>query len=191
MEPTLWNLAFLLRKIVYFLTILALVCAVADVPATTMDRTAVQPSISPEAVVQPPVSGWPVAKDPAFAVRHLFAEYEYIYPLKFERYKGQHAKEFEQMKPVVSQGGGILLSNGQAWSGGFSRCVAFVIRNPLTGMSGLFHIQDFDFEVKHQQLLKEFFLEWLKTVQVDTDQKQKLANAIADICFYKYPHTMK
>ncbi len=93
--------------------------------------------------------------------------------------------------PYVSQGHGKLVEQGKLFSSSFNQCSAFVIKNPETKLGGLFHIADIDFETEHMKLLKEFFLNWLDAVQINSEEKEKLAKAISDVCSYKYPSTMK
>lgn len=118
----------------------------------------------------------------------------YDNPNRIEAYTGKEDEDFErgwEKYPAVWQGGGKLVEGGRIYSDGFSQCSAFVIRNTNNRQSGLFHISDIDFELEHQKLLEQFFLEWLATTEVDEGERVKLSRAISDICWYRYPRTMK
>lgn len=118
----------------------------------------------------------------------------YTEPIFVEEYQSEPHPEFErgwEKNPAVWQGNGKLVEGGKLYSDGFSQCSAFVIKNPDSRLGGLFHIQDIDFEVKHQKLLREFFLDWLDSISPEPAEKEKLASAIEDICFYRYPKAFK
>lgn len=123
-----------------------------------------------------------------------FRDVPYIDPRLVEEYQDESHPDFErgwEKNPAVWQGNGKLVEGGKVYSDGFSRCTAFVIKNPDSKWGGMFHIQDIDFEVEHQKLLKEFFINWLDSISPEPAEKEKLASAIEDICFYRYPKTFK
>jgi hypothetical protein len=118
----------------------------------------------------------------------------YEKPAAVKTYAGSAVERAEQdhdAYPYVGQGDGKLVESGKLYSSGFSQCSAFVFENPQTKLGGLFHVADLDFEIPHQKLLKQFFLTWLNTVKVEPEERKKLAQAISDVSFYKYPASMR
>ena len=70
-----------------------------------------------------------------------FRDVPYIDPRLVEEYQDESHPDFErgwEKNPAVWQGNGKLVEGGKVYSDGFSRCTAFVIKNPDSRWGGMF-----------------------------------------------------